>query len=341
MTILSKACKPDNFESHNSLKLSFTNIRGLRSNFVDCESFLESNSPDILALCETNLDDSIDSGSFSVRGYLPLIRKDSSTHIHCLAVHVKEGFPFAHNLSLKNSADSYLCFRLALLDSVSYFFFLYWSPSSSLCTVFDFISYNIDDVLLINPSANVFFFGDFNVHHKDWLTYSCGTDRSNELCYNFSISNDLTQMVNFPTWITDCDSRSPALLNLFISSDATICSTMAFPPLRNSIDFLSYSRQDAPFHCIAYGYSCADWDSLCDLLRDVPWEDVSKLKWIASAPASEFCEWVQVRIDVYISHLKYQVKPHSSRWFSAACAAAIVIEITFWTPSLSRKGRIK
>ena len=59
MAILSKACKPDNFESHNSLKLSFTNIRGLRSNFVDCESFLESNSADILALCETNLDDEL------------------------------------------------------------------------------------------------------------------------------------------------------------------------------------------------------------------------------------------------------------------------------------------
>ena len=51
MAILSKACKPDNFESHNSLKVSFTNIRGLHPNFVDCESFLESNSPDILALC--------------------------------------------------------------------------------------------------------------------------------------------------------------------------------------------------------------------------------------------------------------------------------------------------
>ena len=70
MAILSKACKPDNFESHNSLKLSFANIR---LNFVDCESFLESNSPDILDLCETNLDDSIDSGNFSVRSYLPLI----------------------------------------------------------------------------------------------------------------------------------------------------------------------------------------------------------------------------------------------------------------------------
>ena len=95
MAILSKGCKPDNFEPHNSLKLSFTNIRGLRSNFVECESFLESNSPNILALCETNLDDSIDSANFSVRGYLPLIRKDYITHMHGLAVYVKEGLVFA------------------------------------------------------------------------------------------------------------------------------------------------------------------------------------------------------------------------------------------------------
>ena len=86
MAILSKACKPHSFESSYSLKLSFTNIRGLRSNFVHSESFLELNSPDILAVCETNLDDSTDSGNFSVRGYLPLIRHGSSTHIHGLAV---------------------------------------------------------------------------------------------------------------------------------------------------------------------------------------------------------------------------------------------------------------
>ena len=116
---------------------------------------------------------------------------------------------------------------------MSYFFFLYHSPSSTLCTVFDSISFNIDEVPLINPTANVFVFGDSNVHHKDWLAYSGGTDWPGELCYNFSISNDLTQMVNFPTRIPDCDSHSPALLDLFISSDTSICSTMAFPPLGN------------------------------------------------------------------------------------------------------------
>ena len=73
------------------------------------------------------------------------------------------------------------------------------SRSSALCMVFYCISSNIDEVLSINLSANVFVFGDFNVHHKDWLTYSGGTDRPGELCYNFSISNDLTQMVKFPT----------------------------------------------------------------------------------------------------------------------------------------------
>ena len=144
MIILSEACKPDNFESHNSLKLSFTNIRGLCSNFVDCQSFLESNSPDILTLREINLDESNDSGNFSVGGYLPLIREDSSTHMHGLAVYVKEGLPFARDLSLENSADSYLCYRMALLHSVSHFFFLYQSPSLSLCTVFDSVSSNID-----------------------------------------------------------------------------------------------------------------------------------------------------------------------------------------------------
>ena len=109
-----------------------------------------------------------------------------------------------------------LCFRLPLLHSVSLFFSLCQSPSSPLCTVFDSISSNIDEVLSINPSANVFVFGDFNVYHKDWLTFSGGTDRPGELCYNFSISNDLTQIVNFPNRIPDCDSQTPALLDLFI-----------------------------------------------------------------------------------------------------------------------------
>ena len=40
-------------------------------------------------------------------------------------------------------------------------------------------------------------------------------------------------MINFPTRIPECDCHSPALLDLFLSSDTSVCSTMAFPPLGN------------------------------------------------------------------------------------------------------------
>ena len=81
---------------------------------------------------------------------------------------------------------------------------------------------------------------------------------------------------------------------------------------------------------MAYDYSRADWDGLCDHLRDVPWEDIFKFSAAAAAAASEFCEWFQVGIDVYIPYHKYHVKLHSSPWFSAACAAVIVCRNHFF-----------
>ena len=65
---------------------------------------------------------------------------------------------------------------------------------------------------------------------------------------------------------------------IFFFSDASNCSALAFPPSGNSeqvvvsvsIDFPSNSQRDAPFRCIAYDYSCAEWDCLHDHLRDVP-----------------------------------------------------------------------
>ena len=86
-------------------------------------------------------------------------------------------------------------------------------------------------------------------------------------------------MVNFPTQIPDYESHSPVLLDLFLSSDTSVCFAMALPPLRNSyhvvfvfIDFSSNSKQVALFHHTTYDYSHADYDALFDHLRDVPWE---------------------------------------------------------------------
>ena len=106
------------------------NIRGLHSSFVDHESFLESNSPDIIALCEKNLDDSVDSGTFSVRSCLHLIQRESSTHMHVFAIYMKEGLPFAEDLSrnhlqILTYVFSWLYFTVLLLFPLLITFFVF------------------------------------------------------------------------------------------------------------------------------------------------------------------------------------------------------------------------
>ena len=168
-------------------------IRRFRSNFADCESLLESNSPDILAVCETNLVTQLIL-EISQWGIIFLLSERIPPVICMVSQFMWRKDFLLHGTYLLKTLQILICFWLPLLHSVSYFFFLYRSPSWSLSTVFDSISSNIDEVLTINISANVFVFGDFN--HKDWLTYSAGTNRPGELCYNFSISNNLIK------WLT-------------------------------------------------------------------------------------------------------------------------------------------
>ena len=70
-----------------------------------------------------------------------------------------------------------------------------------------------------------------------------------DLVNSVIISNDLTQMVNFPTRIPDCDSHGPALLDLFLTSDTSICSTLAFPQMME-IQMMLLSQFPLTFHQI-------------------------------------------------------------------------------------------
>ena len=210
-------------------KLRFTNIWSLHSNFVGCESLLQSNSADILALCGTTLDDLIGSCNF---------------------------FEVLPSFNPKGFFHSYA-----------------WSCSLAWSWRKDFLL------------------------HRTYLWKALKHSKS---CY-FE----------------------------FLFSDASICSTRPFSFVGKlwSYSCLSFYwlsvklKRDGPFYCIGYDYSCADWDGLRDHFRDVTWDDSFQLS--ASTAASEFWEWIQFGIDVYISHCKFQIKPPSSPLFLAAYAAAI------------------
>ena len=118
---------------------------------------------------------------------------------------------------------------------------------------------------------------------------------------------------NVPTRIHDCVSQTPAHLDLFVSYDASISSTMVLPQIGSfdvlvvsvSIDFRK-THNECPVLLqlmTIFVYSRTDWDGICDHLRDFLWESIFKLS--SSAAASKFCEWIPLGTNVYIPHQNY------------------------------------
>ena len=138
--------------------------------------------------------------------------------MHGLAVYVKEGLPFARDLSLENSADSYVFDWLYFTQCLTSFSSI--DHLLQLCARF-LILFSLT-LMRFSRSTHLLIFLSLETLTSIIRTGLPVLVELIDLVNSAIISNDLTQAVNFPTWIPDYDSDSPALLDLFISSDGSI-----------------------------------------------------------------------------------------------------------------------
>ena len=136
------------------------------------------------------------------------------------------------------------------------------------------ISLNLENIPLVNPFAEVFLFGDFNIHHKDSPTYSGGTGRPGELSSNLLISNNFTLIVNFPSLV----------LFLFVLH--------GFPSIEK---FWSCCLS---FHWLSFCLKIVCAVTIHKFLLFLYWSDAL---WILLM----VCDWFQIGIIVYIHNQKY------------------------------------
>jgi len=190
------------------------------------------------------------------------------------------------------------------------------------------ISDRIDSLITKYPSAEIAVFGDFNVHHTEWLVHSRTTDTNGQATQAFAVSQNLHQIVSSPTRVPDRTTDKGYLLDLFLTTNPDSYHHTVSSPLGTSdhcvVSVASstlFSRQSAPFHRTVYNYSKADWCGFRTFLSQVPWR--SALKGNVNTAAQEVTEWIQIGMEVYIPSRRYQQKPHSQPWFSPECAAAI------------------
>ena len=177
--------------------------------------------------------------------------------MHGLAIFARSNLPIARQVDVEDPRESFMCFKLSLLWSTTFLFFLYRSPSSQNCSVIQSVSNNAT-----HNSANVFVFGDFNINHEEWLEFSHDTNASGIETYNFALSQSFTQLPAFPTRIHDRSGQSPSLLDLFLTSSPDICKVSHSSPLgRTDHVFVSLEvalnsppAQEMPIHLTLLNY---------------------------------------------------------------------------------------
>ena len=155
--------------------------------------------------------------------------------------------------SLFMFSTGFTSFSILLLFSLSFTFFV------SLCMVFDFIWLNI-------PSADAYIFGDFDVHHKDWLTLVKLIDLVNSVIIFLSQVTLLRWLTFLLGSLTVTFTILPFWISFFwcqyFGKSGWSCCFLNFHWLSVKL------KRGFSFHYIAYNYSCADWNGFCDDLRE-------------------------------------------------------------------------
>ena len=86
------------------------------------------------------------------------------------------------------------------------------------------------------------------------------------------------------------------------------------------VKFVVKSTNEHLYHRTVYSYSKADWDGLRVHLKDMPWLDIFRHD--VNYADREITQWVEIGIDCYIPRRKFQLKSHSSPWFTPNASKA-------------------
>ena len=127
--------------------------------------------------------------------------------MHSLGVYVKSNLLIAGETIIEDE-NKYCVFVSLYILLYIFIFFLYRSPSSS-CFVFKAVSSNIDQALILQPSANIMVCSDFNAHNTEWLCDSHTNDVTGLFCQEVAMAQDLTHILDFPTHSPDRDDHQP------------------------------------------------------------------------------------------------------------------------------------
>ena len=157
--------KQHRMNNHSNLITGSLNINSLRNKFDTVHYLLKCQYIDILALCETKLDDSFPKCQFDVPGY-NCIRKDRSRNGGGLLYYIRSDIPHRRRDDLEHVIDSHMGFELIIMELTlnhkeKWLYALGYKPPEIKNSVFENAFQFLCDVMM-NESSNIVLLGDYN-----------------------------------------------------------------------------------------------------------------------------------------------------------------------------------
>ncbi|KAL7641293.1 UNVERIFIED_CONTAM: hypothetical protein RMT77_008431 [Armadillidium vulgare] len=316
--------------ARSSFFINFCNIRGLFPNLHFVEHHLSSSRPHLLFLTETQVSECSDSKPYTVSSYC--LYPQFSAKGGCCA-YVRNDVVCSRVSNLESSEFSTLWLKLSCNSTTKFICSVYLSPNSAdYPKFFDYLNSKIEHILSSSPFSEIIILGDFNVHHRQWLS-SSSQDPAGELAFQFSIHNNLEQLVQLPTRIPDRLGDEPNILDLFLTSNPSPYTVKLFPPLGSSDHLLisvscpvsSSLPQERPPPSARrrfWHFGATNWSDLRSYFSDFPWNDYCFRGRGPSECAERITEVILSGMEAYIPYSFPSTKPNKP-WFNSACSRAI------------------
>ncbi|KAL7640560.1 UNVERIFIED_CONTAM: hypothetical protein RMT77_008835 [Armadillidium vulgare] len=300
------------------------------SNLHFVEHHLSSSRPHLLFLTETQVSECSESKLYSVSSYC--LYPQFSAKGGCCA-YVSNDVVCSRVSNLESSEFSTLWLKLSCNSTTKLICSVYLSPNSTDSPkFFDNLNSKIEHILSSSPFSEIIIFGDFNVHHRQWLS-SSSQDPAGELAFQFSIQNNLEQLVHLPTRITDRLGDEPNILDLFLTSNPSPYTVKLFPPLGSSDHLLisvscpvssSLPQERPPLSGRRrfWHFGATNWSDLRSYFSDFPWNDYCFRGRGPSECADRITEVILSGMEAYIPYSFPSTKPNKP-WFNSACSRAI------------------
>src|SRR6201990_1347100 len=310
--------------------INFCNIRGLLSNLPFVEHHLSSSRPHLLFLTETQVLECADSKPYSVTSYC--LYPQFSAKGGCCA-YVRNDVICSRVSDLESPEFSTLWLKLSCNSTTKFICSVYLSPNSTdYPKFFDYLNSKIEPILSSSPFSEIIVLGEFHVHHRHWLSSSYH-DPAGELAFNFSIQNNLEQLVLLPTRIPDRLGDEPNILDLFLTSYPSPYTVKLYPPLGSSDHLLisvscsvsSGLPQERPPPSARrrlWHFGATNWSDLRLYFSDFPWNDYCFRGRGPSECAERIAEVILSGMEAYIPYSFPSTKPNKP-WFNSACSRAI------------------